>query len=61
MSRKSNLNEKELAELKRQFEAERRKSMSIEESILRLQRDNKGKSAEVAELQSQLQEMKEEI
>ncbi len=61
MSRKSNLNEKELAELKRQFEAERRKSMSIEESILRLQRDNKGKSAEVAELQSQLQEIKEEI
>jgi len=35
--------------------------MSIEESILRLQRDNKGKSAEVAELQSQLSDMKEEI
>jgi DNA gyrase/topoisomerase IV subunit A len=29
MSRKSNLNERELTELKRQFEAERRKSMSV--------------------------------
>lgn len=61
MSRKSNLNERELAELKRQFEAERRKSMSIEEAIVRLQRDNKGKAAEMQELQSQLAENKEEI
>lgn len=61
MSRKSNLNERELAELKRQFEAERRKSMSIEEAIVRLQRDNKGKAAELQELQSQLAENKEEI
>ena len=38
MGRKSNLNERQLMELKRQFEAERRKSMSIEEAILRLQR-----------------------
>lgn len=30
MGRKSNMNERELAELKRQFEAERRKSTSIE-------------------------------
>ena len=30
MGRKSNLNERELMELKRQFEAERRKSMSVE-------------------------------
>ena len=38
LGRKSNLNEKELMEFKRQFEAERRKSMSIEEAVLRLQR-----------------------
>jgi hypothetical protein len=31
-------------ELKKQFEGERRKSMSIEESIIRLQRDNKAKA-----------------
>lgn len=30
-------------ELKRQFEAERRKSMSVEDAIIRLQRDNKEK------------------
>ena len=54
MSRKSNINERELAELKRQFEAERRKSMSIEEAIIRLQRDNKGKASELQELQNQI-------
>jgi chromosome segregation ATPase len=61
MSRKSNLNEREITELKRQFEAERRKSMSIEESIIRIQRDNKAKAGEVEELQAQLAENKEDI
>jgi hypothetical protein len=31
-------------EFKKQFEIERRKSMSIEEAIVRLQRDNKAKA-----------------
>jgi len=31
-------------EFKKQFEAERRKSVSIEEAIVRLQRDNKAKA-----------------
>ena len=35
-------------ELKKQFEAERRKSMSIEEAVLRLQRDNKANSNEAS-------------
>jgi transcription elongation GreA/GreB family factor len=48
-------------ELKKQFEAERRKSMSIEEAIMRLQRDNKGKAGEVANLKKELAENKAEI
>ena len=32
-------------ELKRQFEAERRKSMSIEEAVMRLQRENKSNAS----------------
>jgi hypothetical protein len=45
MGRKSDLNEKDLIELRKQFDAERRKSMSIEEAIVRLQRDNKAKTS----------------
>ena len=48
-------------ELKKQFQAERRKSMSIEEAIMRLQRDNKGKAGEVANLKKELAENKAEI
>ena len=35
-------------ELKKQFEAERRKSMSMEEAGLRLQRDNKANANEAS-------------
>jgi len=31
-------------EFKKQFEAERRKSVSVEEAIMRLQKDNKNKA-----------------
>ena len=44
MGRKSDLNDRDLLELKKQFEAERRKSMSVEEAIVRLQRDNRAKA-----------------
>lgn len=58
MGRLSNINQKQLAQFRRQFEAERRKSMSIEEAIVRLQRDNKGKAGEVASLKKELAENK---
>ncbi len=44
MGRKSNINQQELMEFKKQFEAERRKSVSVEEAIMRLQKDNKNKA-----------------
>ena len=61
MGRKSNINERELAELRRQFQAERRQSISLEEAILRLQRDNKNNAAIVADLKSELTDNKAEI
>lgn len=48
-------------ELKKQFEAERRKSMSIEESITRLKRDNKAKANQVEELRSEVEQIREDI
>ena len=48
MSKHSELNDR----LKKQFEAERRKSMSIQEAVVRLQRDNRAKASEVEELKS---------
>ena len=48
-------------ELRRQFEAERRKSMSVEEAILRLQRDNKEKEREVSKLKEEVADNKAEI
>lgn len=48
-------------EFRKQFQAERRKSMSIEEAIVRLQRDNKGKAGEVANLKREIAENKSEI
>lgn len=52
MSKHSELNDRDLLELKKQFEAERRKSMSIQEAVVRLQRDNRAKASEVEELKS---------
>lgn len=61
MGRKSNINQQELMEFKKQFEAERRKSVSVEEAIMRLQKDNKNKANQIYNLQNELNEYKSEI
>lgn len=61
MGRKSNINQQELMEFKKQFEAERRKSVSVEEAIMRLQKDNKNKANQIYNLQNELNEYKAEI
>lgn len=61
MGRKSNINERELMELKRQFDAERRNSMSIEEALIRLKRENKANASEVANLKGEVTENKAAI
>ena len=60
MNRKSDLNEEELRELKNQFESERSKSMSIEQSIVRLQRDNSDKADRLAQLKQELSDVRED-
>ena len=50
MGRKSDLQEDEMNEIRRQFEGERRKSTSIEAAVLNLQKENNRLNEEVAEL-----------
>lgn len=54
MGRKSNLQEEELNEIRRQFEGERRKSTSIEAAVVNLQKENQRLKEDIKDLHDEL-------